>query len=226
MVQQIKYLILTLPLIVLIACDNTKSPVKEETKENNTTISTLPSESVLSEVDKEPKSIRKVLDDYLNKLTTFDTDAIVDKTYPKLFYVIDLDLYRQYIASMMNSTDIEMSSYKTNVTRLSSIIRFSNGTQFAQADYTTKVTIRFLNDTLYNTKEKINFLYDVLIHKYGKENIDINLKKRTLNIKKPEKLLIIKEKDREWKFLGDNLEYRKLYPTFLPNEILMNLDKM
>ncbi|CAA6809505.1 MAG: Unknown protein [uncultured Sulfurovum sp.] len=222
MVQYIKYLVLTFSLIAFSACNSTKSPSKEETKENNKTEIV----SVLGELSKKQKTVKKELDDYLHKLTTFDTDSIVDKTYPKLFYVIDLDLYRQYIASMMNSTDIEMTSYETNVTKLSPVTTFSNGTEFTQAQYTTRVNIRFLNGTLYDTEEKMNFLYDVLIHKYGQKNIKINVKKRILSITKSEKLLIIKEKDTEWKFLGDNLDYRKLYPSFLPNEILTNLDRV
>jgi hypothetical protein len=146
-------------------------------------------------------------------------------TYPKLFQVIDLDLFRQYIASMMNSTDIEMKAYESNITKLSPVTTFSNDTEFAQAEYTSSVEIHFINNNLYDSDEKINFLYDALIDKYGKENININVKKRILNIKKVEKLLIIKEKDTQWKFLGDNSKYRQLYPSFLPYEILNIINK-
>ncbi len=44
---------------------------------------------------------------------------------------------------------------------------------------------------------------------------------RTIMIKRREKLLAIKDKDSDsWKFLGDNSEYRKLYPEILPKEML------
>ena len=214
--QAIKYLLLTLTFISFIACNSTKEPKKEEVKENNTT--TI--ESSLGILTSKQKIVKTELDAYLKDLSTFNTDSIVDKTYPKLFHVIDLDLFRQYIASMMNSTDIEMQSYETNITKLSKVTSFSNGTEFAQAQYTSKIQIHFLNTNIYNTEEKINFLYDALIHKYGEDNIHINTQERILKIKKEEKLLIIKEKDTEWKFLGDNPEYRQLYPSFLPHEIL------
>ena len=212
----IKYLLLALTLFSLLACNNTKMPKKkEEVKDKNTTI--VSNLGVLSE---KQKLVKKELDIYLNALSTFNTDAIVDLTYPKLFDVIDLDLFRQYISSMVNSTDIEMQSYETNITKLSPVTTFSNATEFAQAEYISKATIHFLNNELYNSEEKINFLYDALIHKYGEANIEINLEKRTLKITKSEKLLIIKEKDTEWKFLGDNSKYRRLYPNFVAQEIL------
>jgi hypothetical protein len=211
----LKYLLLTFTLISFFACNSTKNPEKrEEVKENNITTSTL------GTLSKKEIMVKKELDNYLKELSTFNTDAIVDMTYPRLFSVIDLDLYRQYIASMMNSTDIEMKSYETNITKFSPITTFSNGTEFVQVAYTSKVNIHFLNNALYDSKKKMNFLYDALIHKYGKKNIKVNIKKRILKIKKSEKLLIIKEKDTEWKFLGDNSNYRNLYPSFLPYEIL------
>jgi hypothetical protein len=221
--QHIKYLLLTLTLISFIACNSTKEPKKvkeiEVPKENNTTTSPL---GILSP---KQKRVHQELNAYLQELSTFNTDAIVDLTYPKLFHVIDLDLYRQYIASMMNSTDIEMKSYESNITRLSAVTAFSNDTEFAQAQYISTINIHFLNNNLYGDEKKINFLYDALIHKYGKENITVNVRNRTLRIKKIEKLLIIKEKDTEWKFLGDNSKYRQLYPSFLPQEILKIIEK-
>lgn len=216
----IKYLLLTFTLTYFMACNSTKEPKKQETKESNTTTVTVIVKPPTDNFTKKQKIVQKELNTYLNELATFNTDAIVDMTYPKLFLVIDLDLYRQYIASMMNSTDIEIRSYESNVTKLSKITTFSNDTEFAQADYISTILIHFINNNLYASEEKINFLYDALIHKYGRENIHINLKERTLQIKKSEKLLIIKEKDTSWKFLGDNSKYRQLYPSFLPQEIL------
>jgi hypothetical protein len=222
--HRIKYLLLTLTLIWSTACNSTKVPKKKELKETNTNLNKTTSISDLGALSLKQVLVKQALDAYLNDLSTFNTDAIVDKTYPKLFQIIDLDLFRQYIASMMNSTDIKMTSYKSNITELSKVKTFSNETEFAQAKYTSTVNMHFLNDALYNNEEKINFLYDALIHKYAKENIHINVKNRTLRIKKFEKILIIKEKDRKWKFLGDNSKYRQLYPSFLPYEILEALN--
>ncbi len=218
-----KYLLFSFIFIAFVACNSSKKPKKEEEiKDKN---STFLSSSHLGSLSPKQKSAKKALDAYLQELATFNTDNIVEMTYPRLFLAIDLDLYRQYIASMMNSTDIEMTSYESNITKLSPVTTFSNGVEFAQAQYISKVTIHFLNDALYDTQEKMNFLYDALIHKYGRENIHIDIKKRLLTIKKEEKLLLIKEKDSDWKFLGDNIHYRKLYPSFLPHEILKILNQ-
>lgn len=216
----IKYLLIS-TLIFLTACNSSKEPKKTEVKiktniikENNTTVPT-PISGGLSFKD---VAVKRALDSYLQDLSTFNIDVIVDKTYPRLFRVIDLDLFRQYIASMMNSTDIEILSYTTDILKLSKVTTFSNDSEFAQATYLSTIKLHFLNHNLYPTNEKINFLYDALSHKHGKENVDINIEKRTLQIKKLEKILIIKEKDTEWKFLSDNSKYRQLYPSFLPLE--------
>lgn len=217
MIKYLQYFFLTPMLFFLVACNTTKGPTKEEV-ESNTSTSTNTASQV--EVKEKKTVLEKELEKYLKELSDFNTDAIVDMTYPKLFYVIDLDLFRQYIASMMNSTDIKMTSYKSNVTKISEVTTFSNDTQFAQVHFTSMVTIRFLNNAMYDSKEKLTFLYDALVHKYGIDNIQVDLEERILSIKKPEKLLMIKEKDTQWKFLGDNSKYRQLYPGFLPNEIL------
>lgn len=223
--QVLKSLPLILTLTLFTACNSTIEPKKED---NN--ITTTPSPAVtntdigtfsLSQV-----LIKQALDSYLYDLSTFNTNAIVEKTYPKLFQAIDRNLFRQYISSMMKSSDIEMKSYKSTIIKLSPVRTLASGTEFAQAEYRSTVKIHFLNNELYNNEEKITFLYDVFIHKYGKENIEVDVKNRTLQIKKLEKVLIIKENNsNEWKFLGDNKKYRQLYPSFLPYEILEAIDK-
>ena len=215
-----KYLLLILTLIFLTACNSSKEPKKTKIKtniikENNTTIVPTPISGKLSLKD---VAVKQALDSYLQDLSTFNIDVIVDKTYPRLFRVIDLDLFRQYIASMMNSTDIEILSYTTDILKLSKVTTFSNDSEFAQATYLSTIKLHFLNHNLYPTNEKINFLYDALIHKHGKDNVDINIEQRTLQIKKLEKILIIKEKDTEWKFLGADEKYQKMFPSFLPLE--------
>ena len=121
---KVKYLLITLSLISFVACNSTKEPKKEEPKETNTTTKVSP----LGTLSKKQKIVKKELDTYLKELSNFNTDVVVDMTYPKLFQVIDLDLFRQYIASMMNSTDIEMRAYESNVTKLSPVTTFSNDT--------------------------------------------------------------------------------------------------
>lgn len=224
-----KYIFFTFILLSFLACNSTKEPkkvekikekIKAKIKENN---SSLP--STVETLSLKQIVLKQSLDSYLKDLSTFNIDAVVEQTYPKLFYVIDPNLFKNYITSMMNSKDIAITSYKTNITKLSEITTFSNETQFAQAKYTSTINIRFLNNELYHNKEKMNFLYDALIHKYGKKNININPNTRTLQIKKPEQLLIIKEKDSEWKFLANNSKYRRFYPDFLPYEILEFLNQ-
>ncbi len=224
------FLLLISFLIYLTGCNHTEEVQPKKPKEPKVKLhlrEEVNSSKVMKSMQKAEigeAETREALDVYLNALSSFDTQAIVDMTYPKLFDVISLDLFRQYISSMMNAKDIEIQSFSTNITNISSTTYFSNATAFAQADYDSKILIHFLNDELYNNQEKINFLYDALIHKYGKENVQVNVAERTLSIKKAEKLLMIKTEDGLWKFLGDNKKYRRLYPSILPQEILNLLE--
>jgi len=219
--KSLNYLFLILTLIFVVACNSTKE-LKEEIKkeETNSTIETVTSKVFI----KEKSMLEKELENYLNAMQTFNTDVIMEMTYPKLFSAIDPDIFRQYIAAMINSTDIQMTAFTTKVNKISTIKSFSNGTEFAQVDYNSTITLQFINPNLYASREQMNYLYDVQIHKYGVKNVFMDPNKRILKVTKPEKLLAIKEQDTQWKFVGDNPRYRKYFPSFMPIEILQNLE--
>jgi hypothetical protein len=96
---------------------------------------------------------------------------------------------------------------------------FSNGLFSPISDH-SEITISFLNPNAYNDEYSIRVLGSILGDKYGRNRIRTNHEKRTITIKKYEKLLAIKEQGEGWKFVGYNKEYRKLYPSFLPSDIL------
>jgi len=208
-----KYLLFGLLLILFTSCKKGITPTQQIKNENNSSFGHL------GQLTQKQQEVKKELDNYLNQLKRYNTDMIVEMTYPRLFYVIDPELYRQSIVAFINSSQIEEDLYDTNITKLSKPIKFSNGTEFVQAEYSAINRIRFLDDKIYDTEKKMNFLYDVFIHKFGVENIHFNLRERTITKKELIKLLIIKEKDSEWKFLGDNHFYRMHYPNILPLEI-------
>lgn len=228
--RKYNYLFLTPLLIAFIGCNSSDKvkvdenvtqnlhprKVEKSTETNNTTeitATTLTSSSVQQE-----------LENYLNALSSFQAYSVVEMTYPRLFEVVNKEHFRQYMESMMNANKIQIQSYTTNITNVSEVTRFTNNTAFAQAEYESNIVIAFIDEQLYNSKDKIDFLYDALVHKYGKENIQIDKNMRTLTIKRLEKLLMIQNEMGEWKFLGDNVKYRKYYPTILPYEILQRLD--
>jgi len=210
--KHFKYLTLALLVVTLSACIGDKKINKDNSI----------SYAYLGTLTKNQEIVKNELIAYLNNLKTFNTEAIISKTYPKLFTVIDATHFKQYISVMSNSKDIMVDHYNTHITKIGSVVTFPDGTKFAQVQYDSDTKIIFLNPNLYNTETSINFLYDVLIHKYGKENIEINLKERSLSVKKEEKMLVIQEKN-GWKFIGDNKEYRQIYPSILPTEILTQL---
>ncbi len=216
----IKSLLTIFILIYLSACVFNKK-VTPKKKDTNTSSSY----AYLGTLSPAQEIVKKELIDYLKDIETFNVDSIVEKTYPKLFQVINKQRFREYISTMMNSKDIMVEHYDTNITHLSKVKAFSNGTQFCQVDYSSNAKISLLNNNLYKSEESMNYLYDVLIHKYGRENILFNVKERSITIKRKEKLIVIKEKDEPWKFIGDNLNYRRVYDKILPREILSNLDK-
>jgi hypothetical protein len=209
----LRYFILLSLLLFSTACVADKKPKKME---NNSTTNPY---AYLEPLDKEQKNLLQELIDYTTALKLFDTDTIIEKTYSNLFNYIDQTHFREYISTMMNSKDIVVKEYDAHINKISKVVTFTDKTQLAKVTYTSTTKIVLLNDKLYNTERSMNFLYDVLIHKYGQKNIQIDLKKRAISIKKREYLLMINDKGEGWKFLGNNAEYQKLYPSILPVEI-------
>jgi len=213
--RALNYYLVLLIFIFFTACNSSKKLKKEE--ENTTT-------ETIQTIVKEKSELEQELEIYFESLHNFNSDAIVDMTYPRLFSVISPDLFRQYMDSMINSKDIQMTSYSTDSQQISPIRKFSNGTEFTQINYSSTIILQFLNPNLYASQEQMNYLYDVSIDKFGVENVSIDLNSRTLSVTKPEKLLAIKEQDMQWKFVGDDARYRKYFPSFMPIEILQNLE--
>ena len=159
---------------------------------------------------------------YLNQLESLDTEGIISMTYPKLFIPINRTLFKQYVDSLLNSTHISVESFETNITSIDFVQYYDKG-EFVHLKYYSNIRLTFINPELYNNELSIRILNDILSSKYGKENIRINPEQRTITIKKEEKLLAIKEDNEDWKFIGDNQEYRRLYPQILPSDILSQI---
>ncbi len=210
-------LILTLALLLFTACIGDKEPKKEVTQELNTT-----QENNVSTLTLEQVQLKSALENYLAQLKSLNADNIISMTYPKLFIPINQSMFRDYLNTMLISSDVQVNSFDSVITEINTIKPFSEGA-FAQVDYNSTITISFINPKLYNTQRKLLILDKILSNKYGRENIRVDSIGRTITIKKEEKLLAIKESSQTWKFLGDNPEYRRLYPRILPVEILNNI---
>jgi len=172
-------------------------------------------------INSEDEELKYALENYFDQLKSLDADNIISMTYPKLFIPINKDLFREYINSMLNSQDLSIVDFQTSVIDIDPVSCLSN-ISFSQIRYTSNITINFVNPELYSDDTKMRFLADVMSRKYGYDNIRINTQSRTISIKKEEKLLAIKE-DGIWTFMGDNPEYRRLYPKILPLEILNSI---
>jgi hypothetical protein len=170
----------------------------------------------------EQSELKDYIDTYFQQLQTLNTDGIVSMTYPKFFKPINENLFRQYINTILNSSQIAVESFKTNLIYLGDVYPYEGG-EFAQIIYQSNITLNFLNPELYNDELSVRVLNNVLVNKYGQENIKIDPTQRTINIKKEEKLLAIKERNEEWKFIGDNPAYRRYYPSVLPAGILSQI---
>ena len=170
----------------------------------------------------EQSELKTYIDSYLEQLQTLNIDGIISMTYPKLFKPINENLFRQYISTIVNSSQITVERFNTNIIYLGDVYPYDGG-EFAQIIYQSDITLNFLNPELYKDELSIRVLNNVLAGKYGQENIKIDSATRTINIKKEEKLLAIKENNDEWKFIGDNPSYRRLYPRVLPMGVLSQL---
>ena len=221
-----KKLLLIASLLLFTGClDNLKfwgdKTEKIEKTENNTT-KKVKKKSQDANLTKKQLEVKTYFKLYLQQLEALDTEGIISMTYPKLFIPINKALFKQYVNSLLTSTHISVESFDTNITYIDSVQSYSLG-EFVHLRYDSHIKLAFINPELYNNELSLRVLKDVLNSKYGKENIIIEPENRIIIISKEEELLGIKENNDEWKFIGDNDEYRRLYPRILPLDILSRI---
>jgi len=176
------------------------------------------------EIQEEPNNVNVDLKNdfelYLENLKTLNTNGIIDMTYPGLFKPINKNLFIHFINAILDSPEISIENFDANITNIGDIVDYGKG-KFANLEYKSIIKLNFVKQDLYSDKLSLRALRSVLQNKYGKENIVVDKDTRSIIIKKDEKLLAIKDNNSSsWKFIGDNEEYRKLYPDALPRELL------
>jgi len=213
-----------LSLILLTGCIGVNKEKKEPKNSKVETIESINRVEIEKNYTQKQLELKTYFDDYLNRINSLDTEGVIDMTYPKLFIPINKTLFTQYINNILTSDQISVESYDTKIIDIGEVYPYSNG-EFAQLKYIATIKLAFINPNLYNDELSIRVLNDILTKKYGKENIEIDPSNRTITIKEEHKLLAIKDNsiDDGWKFIGDNPEYRKLYPEILPTEILSQI---
>jgi len=208
-----KFLLLGTLAMVLLGCNNSH-PTKGE-KDPNTTITSI-------HYSTKQRELKSFFERYLQALQSLNTDSIIEMTYPKLFIPINRDLFQHYIETLLNSPQIKIVSFDTNISHIGKVHTYDGG-EFSQLSYKSSIKLNFVNPELYRDELSLRVLNDVLARKYGQKNISIDTQKRTILIKEEEKLLAIKEEGKEWKFIGDNPSYRELYPRVIPSDILSQI---
>ncbi|MCH9739753.1 MAG: hypothetical protein K0U38_02780 [Epsilonproteobacteria bacterium] len=209
-----KFFLLSISLLWMTGCfDNTKvkkdkNPVSEEKERQSYTVKQL--------------ELKEYLTLYLQQLQSLNTDNIIAMTYPKLFVPINKNIFQQYINTLLTSEHISVESFETNITNIGTVYPYSNG-EFSKVSFHSTIKLNFINPELYSDELSVRVLNDVLTRKYGKDNIKIDSKERTIVIKKEEKLLSLKDNGEEWKFMGDNPAYREVYPRILPSDLLSKI---
>jgi len=223
----LKFLYTTLIVLIFIGCFDSKTTPKKETnttKERNITkkeenITTSYSYEI-EEITPQQLELKSDFETYLEHLKTLNTDGIVEMTYPGLFKPINKNLFIKFINTLLDSPEIAIENFDANITNIGEIIDYEDG-KFANLEYIYAIDLTFVDPKLYKDELSMRVLKSVLENKYGKENIRVDKNSRSVMIKKREKLLAIKDKNStSWKFLGDNSEYRRLYPEILPPKLL------
>ncbi|HHC11225.1 MAG TPA: hypothetical protein ENK79_01165 [Campylobacterales bacterium] len=215
--------LLILSLLLITGCigfnEEKKEPKKTEERVNIVNIV-----KNRKNYTKKQLELKKYFDEYLVRLNSLDTEGVIDMTYPKLFIPINKTIFKQYINNVLTSDQISIESYDTNITDIGKVQSYDNG-EFAKLKYKATITLGFINPNLYSDELSIRVLNNILSEKYGQENIQIDSTNRVITIHEEQKLLAIKDNNsnEEWKFIGDNPEYRKLYPEILPKEILSQI---
>jgi hypothetical protein len=210
-----KKITLSLALLLFTACIGDKKPQVETQNEQNSTIT----ENRLGALTLEQVQLKSALENYFSQLKSLNTENIISMTYPRLFIPINQEKFRDYLNTMLMSSDIQVNSFDATTTKIGEVQPFSDG-EYAKISYNSTIVITFINPQLYDTQRKLLILDKILSNKYGRENIRVDSINRNITIKKEERLLAIKERPDDWKFLGDNSEYRRLYPRILPTDLL------
>lgn len=170
----------------------------------------------------EQLELKEYFELYLNQLESLDIDNIVSMTYPRLFIPINKTIFKQYVNTLVTSTQISVDSFDTSIVEIGGVNTYPEG-EFVHLRYYSSIKLTFIDPELYSDELSVRILNDVLSGKYGQENIEIEPSERRITINKEEKLLGIKEGGDSWKFIGDNEEYRRLYPRILPADILSQI---
>lgn len=207
-----KHFIVLLSLLFLTACMGMgeTSPEKKPV---------IPKDKILGTLTLEQIEVKHAMELYITQLKSLNADNIIKMTYPRLFVPINQERFKNYLNSILTSCDLGIRSFDANITHIDKINSFSNG-KFTKVNYQSTITLHLLNPNLYDTEYKMLVLHKILTQKYGEKKIHVNTKNRTVTIVKDEKILAIQDNNSDWKFLGDNAEYRRLYPKILPVEIL------
>jgi hypothetical protein len=208
-------------LLLITGCFENTKVEKKPIKEHNLTEINATKEPTVH-YSKKQLELKQEFELYLEQLKSLNTDNIIAMTYPKLFIPINRTIFKHYIDSLLTSPHIAVESFDTNITNIGEVQSHSSGL-FAQIRYNSVIKLGFIDPELYSDELSIRVLNDVLAGKYGQENIKIDSKERTISITKEERLLSIKEENQRWKFIGDNQEYRRLYPRILPLDILSKI---
>jgi len=220
-------------ILIFSGCFDSKTSPKKET---NTTKKEKRKEQNITKEENETEVIQEVFpvedyssqqlelksdfERYLENLRTLNSYGIIDMTYEGLFKPINRELFVHFINAILDSPEISIESFDANITNIGDIREYEKG-KFANLDYRSVIKLNFVNPNLYSDELSLRVLKDVLEKKYGRENIQVDKDTRSVVIKKDEKLLAIKDNNSSsWKFIGDNDEYRKLYPEALPPELL------
>ena len=214
-------ILLMASLLLITGCFDNAKVEKRPIKEHNVTDINVTKEPTIH-YSKKQLELKQEFELYLEQLKSLNTDSIIDMTYPKLFIPINRTIFKHYIDTLLTSPHIIVESFDTEITNIGEVQDHSRGL-FAQIRYSSVIKLAFIDPELYNDELSIRVLNDVLAEKYGQENIKIDAENRTISITKEEKMLSIKEDNQGWKFIGDNQEYRRLYPRILPLDILSKI---
>ena len=219
-----KNILIVMSILLFTACQDSlklgEDKIEEVSKKEPKKVDV--NKTIKTEYTKKQLELKVYFELYLKQLESLDTEGIIYMTYPQLFIPINRALFKQYVNSLLTSEQILVESFHTNITHIDTIQSYSQG-DFVHLRYYSSIKLLFINPELYNNELSIRVLNDILGSKYGKNNIIIEPEKRVITIKKEEKLLAIKENKKEWKFIGDNREYRRLYPQILPLDILSQI---
>lgn len=167
---------------------------------------------------------------YSQSLIDGDANVTVDFMYPKIFNFIPREGLIKSLKAAQSNPSVKVSFDDFQINSVDQTFEL-NSTSYIIFTAASKVKMVYAHKE--QTKEEdatgeyseLQMTYEVLVAKYGENNVKLDEKASTIEASTTSKMLAIKE-NASWYFLDLKPHWIELYEKFLPSSLIKDLQKL